>query len=136
MSGRTNHDPERQKSFDRNFLLFSIYTIICWLTSLPTPIMALTPLITNRYFPYWNNWGYVTSNERRNLFITIDTFVLLAKVSLSTLIYFVTISYIICLVSGFLTSFSIKATRLLIGFGPQIENILFSQHVQNIPFQS
>ncbi len=81
---------------DRNDLFSFLYVAICWLTSLVTPIISLTSIITYRYFPYWVGWGYETANNaRRNLFVDIDAFVLLFKILFATILYLITVAYMI-----------------------------------------
>lgn len=75
--------------------LCQIYIIVCWLLSLPMPIICLTSIITFRYYPYWLDWGYKTFNSRRHLFKAIDFYFVFVKVGIATIVYFLIIGYII-----------------------------------------
>ncbi len=101
-------DPKLTKVHDLNDILetftmfspflFQIYIIICWLTSLPMPILSsFTTLITFRYYPYWNGWGYATvDNARRVLFANINNYIPIAKITISTTLYIIMILHMIC----------------------------------------
>jgi len=94
---KTQVDTDRNDLFSfLSYLKFQIYVAICWLTSLVTPIISLTSIITYRYYPYWVGWGYETANNaRRNLFVDIDAFVLLFKILFATILYLITVAYMI-----------------------------------------
>jgi hypothetical protein len=82
--------------------VLKIYIIVVWLTSAPIAIISLNPFITSRYYPYWSEWEFMTTNDRRMLIVGINNYLTIAKISVSAVFYVITIISMIYQVSSYI----------------------------------